>query len=55
VFNRRYFIPLHVKKAYRGRRGVAPLMLNLGARRTCVVNIMPWLLYLRVKSPVPLE
>jgi hypothetical protein len=55
VINGRYFIPLHDKKAYRGRRGVAPLMLNLGARKMCVVIMMPRRLYLRVKSPVPIE
>jgi hypothetical protein len=42
-------------KAYRGRRGLAPLIFNLGARRRCVANITPPLLYLRVKSPVPIE
>jgi hypothetical protein len=41
-------------KAYRGRRVLAPLIFNLDARR-CVANITPRLLYLRVKSPVPIE
>jgi hypothetical protein len=42
-------------KAYRGRRGLAPLIFNLGASKRYVVNITPRLLYLRVKSPVPIE
>jgi len=47
------FIPLHIMKAYRGRRGLAPLIFNLGAGRGCVAK--PRLLYLLVKSPVPIE
>jgi len=25
-------VPVHAKKAHRGRRGIAPLILNLGSR-----------------------
>jgi hypothetical protein len=32
-------VPVHAMKAYKGRRGMAPLILNLGARRRRVVNI----------------
>ena len=32
------FVPVHVMKAYGGRRYVAPLMLNLSTRWKCVVT-----------------
>jgi len=38
-------IPLHAPKAYTGRRGTAPLILNIGARRRSVVDITPQPLY----------
>ena len=31
-------VPVHVKKVYRGRIGIAPLILNLGARWRSVVK-----------------
>jgi hypothetical protein len=33
-------VPVYTLKAYRRRRGIAPLILNLSARWRCVVNIM---------------
>jgi hypothetical protein len=30
------FVPVHALKAYRGSRGMAPLILNLGCRRRLV-------------------
>jgi hypothetical protein len=33
--------PVNTMKTYRGRRSTAPLILNLGARWTSMVNIMP--------------
>lgn len=44
-------IPLHAPKAYTGRRGTAPLILNIGARRRSVVNITPQPLYHRERKP----
>jgi hypothetical protein len=32
-------VPVDSMKVYRGRRGVASLILNLGVRWRCVVNI----------------
>ena len=43
---------VHALKVYTGRRGIGPLILNLGTRRWRVVNIMPQLLY---SHPVPIE
>jgi hypothetical protein len=34
--------PVHTMKAYMGRRGTTPLILNLGTRCRQVVNFMPW-------------
>jgi hypothetical protein len=33
---------VHVMGAYRENRGIAPLILNLGARWRWVINISPW-------------
>jgi hypothetical protein len=33
--------PVHAMKTYRGRRGTAPLVLNIGTRWRWVVNFMP--------------
>jgi hypothetical protein len=41
---------VHVMKAYRENRGIAPLILNLGARWRWVINITPW-----EGTPVPVE
>jgi len=41
-------------KAQRESRGVALLLLNLGARWMWVVNAMPWLLYPMKRDPVPI-
>jgi hypothetical protein len=40
---------------YRGRRGMAPLILNLGASWRLVFNIRSWPLYSRVITPVSIE
>jgi hypothetical protein len=42
------------RKAQRGSRGVALLLLNLGARWMWVVSAMPWLLYPMERDPVPI-
>jgi hypothetical protein len=34
-------VPVHAMKAYRGRSGIAPVILNLGAKWRWVVNITP--------------
>jgi hypothetical protein len=47
--------PVHVTKAYRGSSGIAPLILNFGARWRFVVNIMLQLLYRQEKTSVPNE
>ena len=38
-------VPTLTTKTYRGSRGIAPLILNLGRKRTCVVNFMHRALY----------
>jgi len=38
-------VPVMTMKAYRGSRGIAPLILNLGTRRRQVVNFTSQLLY----------
>ena len=49
-------VPDHAVKAYRGTRGVAPVILNLGARWKWVFSIAPLPLYPREKiRPVPIE
>jgi hypothetical protein len=49
-------VPDHAVKAYRGTRGVAPLILKLGARWKWVFTIAPLPLYPREKiRPVPIE
>jgi hypothetical protein len=45
----------HVIKAYRGIRGIAPLILNLDTRWSPVVIFMPQLLYSEERTPVPIE
>jgi hypothetical protein len=35
------FVPIHAMKAYRGRKGTTPLILNLGVRWRWVFTFMP--------------
>jgi hypothetical protein len=46
---------VYAMQAYRGSRGVAPLILNLGSRWRWVVNFTPWPLYPWEITPVPIE
>jgi hypothetical protein len=48
-------VPVHAVKAYRGTRGIAPLILNLGTRWRWVVNFTPRPLYPRKINPVRTE
>jgi hypothetical protein len=43
--------PVHVMKGYRGSRGSAPQILNLGTKRRKVVNFTPRPLYPSGKNP----
>jgi hypothetical protein len=43
--------PVHAMKTYRGRRGTAPLTLNIGTRWRWVVNFMPRPHYPGKKNP----
>jgi hypothetical protein len=47
-------VPVHAMKAYKGSRGIAPLIFNLGARRW-VVNFEPHLVYALEGIVVPME
>ena len=47
--------PIHVTKAYRGSRGIAPLIFNLSTRCGCVVKIISKLLYPWDRTLVPTE
>ena len=47
--------PVHAIKAYRGSRGIAPLILNLGTRWRCVVNFTRRPLYTQQRTPAPTE
>ena len=49
----KFFTPS--RKEYRGSRGIAPPILNLGIRWKRVVNFTSWPLYLRERTPVPTE
>jgi hypothetical protein len=42
-------------KAYRARRGIAPLILNLGTRWKIVANLTPRPLYPRARTQVHIE
>lgn len=44
-------VPLHAPKACTGRRGTAPLILNIGARRRSVVDITLRPFYHRNRKP----
>ena len=50
-----YIFPVHAIKESGGSRGIHPLILNFVARWRWVVNFMPWLLYPKEGTPVPLE
>ena len=41
---------VHIMKAYRGSTGIDPLILNLGTKWRCVVNVTPQLLYPRERK-----
>ena len=43
--------PVHSMKAYKGSRGIAPLIFNLCARWQRVVNFSAWLLYPWERTP----
>jgi len=45
--------PIHVTKAYRGSRGIAPLIFNLSTRCGCVVKIISKRLYPWERTLVP--
>ena len=47
-------LPVHSMKAHKGRRGTAPLILNLSTR-CWVVNIIPWPLYPWERTQVPIK
>jgi hypothetical protein len=42
-------------KAYKGSRGIAPFILNIGARWRKVVNIAAWLLHPQQRTLIPTE
>jgi len=46
--------PFHSVKAYKGSRGIAPLILNFGKKWKSVVNCTLWSLYPRERTPVPM-
>jgi len=45
---------VEVVKVYRGSRATEQLILNLGTRWRCMVNLTPQPLYHREGSPVPI-
>jgi hypothetical protein len=47
--------PVHAMRVYRGSRGIAPTILNLGTRWRWVVNFTPRPLYSWERTPVPIE
>jgi len=47
--------PVHVTKAYRGSRRIAPLILHLGARWRSVVSFTSRPLCHRERTPLPIE
>ena len=44
-------VPVHTMKTWRGRRGVAPLFPNLGAKYGLVVDITHLSLYILERTP----
>jgi len=42
-------------EAYRGSRGIAPLIFNLGTSWRWVTNFTPWSLYLRESTAISFE
>jgi len=47
--------PINVMKAYRGSRGIVPLIFNLSTKCGCVVTIISELLYPWERTLVPTE
>jgi hypothetical protein len=47
-------VPVYPMKTYRGNRGRAPLILNLGTSWRWVVNITPQPLYPPERDPIPI-
>jgi len=48
-------LPVHAMKGHRGKRGIAPLILNLDTRRGSVVNFTPRPLFSWERTPIPAE
>jgi hypothetical protein len=48
-------VPAHVMKACRGRRAIAPFVLNLGSIWRPMINFTLRPLYTRERNPVPIE
>ena len=48
-------VPVHDVKAYRGSRGIAPLIIDLRTRWRWLVNFKAWLLYQRERTAVDIE
>ena len=46
---------LYTAESYRGNRGIAPLILNLGTKWRCMLNFTTLLLYFQEGTPAPLE
>jgi hypothetical protein len=53
-YKRNVFL-VHALMAYKGSRGIAPPVLNLGTRWTCVINFTPRPYYPREKIPIRIE
>jgi hypothetical protein len=47
--------PIHAMKAYRGKRGIAPIIIHLGTLCRRVVNFTPWSLHVGEGTPVPIQ
>jgi len=47
-------VPVYTTMEYRGSVGMSPLILNIAARLSRVVN-MPWLLYPWERTMVPIQ
>jgi len=48
-------LPVHTMKGDRGKRGIVPLILNLGTRRGSAVNFTSRLLFSMERTPIPTE
>jgi hypothetical protein len=53
--NKSKTFPVHAMKAYRGSRGIDPLILNLVTRLRWVVTFKPRPFYTRERTPVHIE